>query len=193
VLDKERIRVADGTVHGKVGVEVKEKHARAEILGLPVWRFWLKIIWFVGLLLVGLVLMLIAPDHLRSLGTTIKSHFGEVAIWGILGIIVIPVVTGICFVTLIGIPLGLFLITSFLWLLYFSQFALPLLLAEAAVVLEGKGRLFMYGALAGGLIVIEVLSFIPFVTFLVCVANSILGVGALLLMLKGGSEAMKRA
>ncbi len=193
VKDKERVKVADGTVHGKVEVEVREKYARAEILGYPVWRFWMKILWFFGLLFVGLLMALAAPARLRSMGTTIIGRFGEVAVWGILGMIVIPVLSGICFVTLIGIPAGIFLMTLFFWLLYFSQFALALVIAETAFVLEGKGRLVIFGALAAGLVVVEVLSFIPYVTFLLCLANFILGVGAVLLMLKNGWAEAKKA
>ena len=193
VRDKERVKVVDGTVHGKVEVEQREKHARAEILGYSVWGFWIKILWFIGLLFVGLLMVLAAPARLRSMGTTIIGRFGEVAIWGILGMIVIPVLSGICFVTLIGIPVGIFLMTLFLWLLYFSQFAVALVIAETSLVLEGKGRLVIFGALAAGLIIVEALTFIPYVTFLVCLANFILGVGAMLLMLKGAWVGMKKA
>ena len=192
VKDKENVKVVDGTVHGKMDVEAREEHARAEILGYSVWRFWIKVIWFFGLLFVGLVMVLVAPASVRSIGTTILGRFGEVAIWGILGLIVIPVISGICFVTLIGIPVGLFLMTMFLWLLYFSQFALALAFAEKALALEGKGRLVMFGGLATGLVIVEALTFIPYVRFLVCLANCILGVGAMLLMLKGGWEGMRK-
>lgn len=193
VKDKERVKVADGTVHGKVEVETKEELAGAKVFGYSVWRFWMKILWFCGLLLVGLLMVLIAPDRLRSMGTTITGRFGEVAIWGILGMIVIPVFSGICLVTIIGIPVGLFLITFFVWLLYFSQFALALVFAETVLVLEGKGRMVIFGALAGGLVIVEALTFIPYVAFLVCLANFILGVGAMLLLLKGEWEGTKKA
>jgi len=192
VKDKERVKVADGTVHGKVQVEVREKYARAEILGYSVWRFWMKILWFFGLLFVGLLMVVAAPVRLRSIGTTIIGRFGEVAVSGILGMIVIPVLSGICFVTLIGIPVGLFLMTVFFWLLYFSQFALALVIAEIAFTLEGKGRIVLFGALAAGLIIVEVLTFIPYATFFVCLANFILGVGAMVLMLRGGLEGMQK-
>ena len=193
VKDKDRVKVADGTVHGKLEVELREEHARAEIFGYPAWRFWIKIIWLIGLLFVGLLMVLIAPARLRSMGTTIIGRFGEVVVWGILGLIVIPVISGICFVTLIGIPVGLFLMTVFLWLLYFSQFALALVFAERALALEGKGRLVMFGGLATGLVIVEALTFIPYVSFLVCLANCILGIGAMLLMLKEGWEVMQKA
>lgn len=193
VKDKERVKVADGTVHGKVEVELREELARAKILGYSVWGFWMKILWFFGLLFAGLLIVIFAPARLRSMGTTITGRFGEVAIWGILGIIVIPVLSGICFVTLIGIPVGLFLMTFFLWLLYFSQFALALVMAETALVLEGKGRMVIFGALAAGLVIVEALTFIPYVAVLVCLANFILGVGAMLLMLKGEWGGIKKA
>ena len=192
VQDKEKVKIAEGTVHGKMDVTMKEKHARAEVLGYSVWGFWMKIIWFFGLLFVGLLMVLVAPAHLRKMGTTILGHFGEVAIWGILGMIVIPVLSVICFVTLIGIPAGLFLMTLFLWLLYFSQFALALIIAEKAFVLEGKGRFVIFGALVAGLFIVEALTFIPYVMFIVCLANFILGVGAMLLMMKGGWEEMRK-
>jgi hypothetical protein len=193
VKDKDRVKISDGTVHGKVDVVLGEELARAKILGYSVWVFWMKIFWFFGLLVVGLMMVLVAPARLRSMGTTITGRFGEVVIWGILGMIVIPVLSGICFVTLIGIPVGLFLITLLFWLLYFSQFALPLVMAETALMLEGKGRMVIFGALAAGLVIIEALTFVPYVGFLVCLANCILGVGALLLVLKGEWDGMKKA
>ena len=136
VKDKDNVKVDNGTVHGKVEVELIEKHAHAEILGYSVFGFWMKILWFFGLLFVGLLMVAIAPVRLRSIGRSIIGRLGEVAISGILAMIVIPVASGICFVTLIGIPVGLLLTTIFLWLLYFSQFALALVVAETAFVLR---------------------------------------------------------
>ena len=80
----------------------------------------------------------------------------------------------------------------FLWLLYFSQFALALVIAETAFVLEGKARLVIFGALAAGLVIVEALTFIPYGTLLVYLVNFILGVGAMLLIMKGGWEGMRK-
>ena len=193
VKDKEGVRIAEGTVHGNTDVEQRETTVHTRILGYSVFGFWMKVIWFAGVLFVGLLLSLIVPARLLSFGTTITTRIAEVAVWGFLGIIAIPVLSGICLITLVGIPAALFLMTVFLWLLYFSQFALPLILAQRAVLLDGKGRLPVFGALAVGLIIVEALTFVPYLSFLICLANAILGVGALLLMMKGSWDGVKKA
>ena len=74
----------------------------------------------------------------------------------------------------------------------FFSFCSSIRFAESVVALEVKGRLVMFGGLATGLVIVEALTFIPYVRFLVCLANCILGVGAMLLMLKGEWEGMRK-
>ncbi len=182
VKEKDHVVISEGSVGGNVEITVKETKERTEFLGHSTWKLWLRFFWFLGLIFAGMVIVLLIPSKLRKVGTTIITRLGEAAIWGILTIIAAPVVVMILFITLVGIPAALFILTLFLWLLYLSQFALGIVIAEKLFRLEGKSRLAIFGALVVGMIIVEIAIVIPYLGVLVCLASCILGVGSVLLV-----------
>ncbi len=184
VTEKQNVKIAEGTVHGKVDVSLEEMRHAARILGYSAWRFWFKIVWACSLILAGLIAVFLFPTQIKKIGSTITQRLGETSIWGILGIIVIPIVSVVLCVTIIGIPVGVFALTIFLWMLYLSQLSLGVVLADRLFVLERKTGWNLFGAIAVGVILMQALTFIPYLGFLVNLAAVILGVGAILLIVR---------
>lgn len=182
VKEKDHVVIADGSVTGNVDIAVKETKEHPQILGHAPWQLWLRFFWFLGLIFAGMVIVILFPSQLRKVGATIITRWGDASIWGILAIVATPVVVMILFVTLVGIPAAIFILTVFLWLLYLSQFALGIVIAEKLFRLEGKGRLPIFGALLVGMIIVEIAVMIPYLGVLVCLAGCILGVGSVLLV-----------
>lgn len=184
VREKENVTIADGSVHGKVDVSLEELRHATRILGYSAWHFWLKFVWACSVVLVGLIAVFLFPTQIKKIGSTITQRLGETSIWGILGIIVIPIVSVVLCVTIIGIPVGVLALTIFLWMLYFSQLSLGVVLADRLFVLEGKTRWNLFGAIAAGVVIMQALTFIPYLRFLVNIATVILGMGAILLVVR---------
>lgn len=184
VAKPNRVEIADGTVSGKVDIKLHEVKKRREILGFPIWRFWLRILWSFGLLATGFVLLLLFPKQFSGIGTNITKSPGESILWGLGGLILIPVAMGILFVTVIGVPLGLFLLVSYLWLMYLSQLSFGVALGQRLFRQEGKGHWRKFWTFAVGLLVVQILTFISIVGPIVVIAGLIFGFGAILLVLK---------
>jgi hypothetical protein len=156
----------------------------ARILGYHPWHFWFKIIWAVGLLLMGMLLVFLLPRFVMGIGSMITRRPGESLLWGFLGLFVIPILSVFLFVTVIGVPFGLLVVTLFLWILYLSQLSLGIVLGNRLFALEEKTGWSLFWGLALGVIIIQVLTFIPYVRFFVHLAGVIFGLGAMLLMIK---------
>lgn len=184
VAQKERVKLAAGVVHGNVEVSERKLAATSHILGLPAWRFWLKVVWALGLLVVGLGLSFIAPTQIKKVGSVITNRLGETSLIGILGIIVVPVVVIMLCVTVIGIPAGMLLLMLFLALLYLSQFSLGIVLADRLFPLERRMQWSLFGAMAAGVVIVQILTFVPYVRFFVHLVSFIVGLGAILVVLK---------
>jgi cytoskeletal protein CcmA (bactofilin family) len=190
---KENADIAQGAVVGTVEVTTYEARPVHQILGLGAFRFWAKIVWALSLLLVGLVLTIVFPKQFRDLGLTIDRLAGMSFLWGIVGLIVIPIAGLILMMTLIGIPLGLLVWTLYLWMLYFTQLTLGVFLGHRLFGIEEKKGGNLFWAFTVGLIIVQALTFIPYVRFLVVLAGLIFGMGAILLVLKGEFEARRTA
>jgi hypothetical protein len=94
-------------------------------------------------------------------------------------------------VTIIGIPVGVLALTIFLWMLYLSQLSLGVVLADRLFVLEGKKGWNLFGAVAAGVVIMQALTFIPYLRFLVNLATVILGVGAILLVVREETQRLR--
>jgi hypothetical protein len=190
---KENADIAQGAVLGTVEVTTYEARPVHHILGLGAFRFWAKIVWALSLLLVGLVLTIVFPKQFRDLGLTINKLPGMSFLWGIVGLIVIPIAGVILMVTLIGIPLGLLVWTLYLWMLYFTQLTLGVFVGHRLFGIEEKKGGNLFWAFTVGLIIVQALTFVPYVRFLVVLVGLIFGMGAILLVLKGEFQAHRIA
>jgi len=191
--EKEKAEIAQGSVLGKVDITTREMKPVQHILGLRPFRFWAKIIWALSLLLTGFVFAFVFPKQLRDMGLTINQLPGKSFLWGIVGLILFPIGSIILLVTVIGIPLGLLALTIFLWMVYFTQLTLGMLVGHRLFGIEGKKGWNLFWAFAVGLIVVQALTFIPYVRFFVVLAGVIFGLGAILLVLKSELQAHRSA
>jgi hypothetical protein len=109
------------------------------------------------------------------------------------GLILIPIISVILLVTVIGIPLGLLGLTLFLWMLYLTQLTLGVFIGHRLFGIQEKKGWNLFWAFAVGLIIVQALTFIPYVRFFVVLAGVLFGLGAILLVLKSEFEAHRTA
>jgi hypothetical protein len=117
------------------------------------------------------------------MGTTIASRPGESALWGVLTFLLIPVIVLLLMMTLVGIPLALFVLFIYLWLLYLTQLGLGVVLAHWLMGLDGRSGWSLFWAVVVGVLAVQILTFIPYVRYLVTVLGIVFGLGALCLVL----------
>ncbi len=186
--DSTHIHVALGTVHGKTEISGPEAHVRKHFLGMTPGGFWFKVLFTLSLFLTALVLAFLFPQQLTGVGTTILGRPGASALWGILIIILAPVVMLILLCTVIGVPLALFLLFIYLWYLYLSQLALGVVVGHRILGADGKHGWRLVGVVCLGILIVRILAFIPYIATLIVLGGMLFGVGALALITKDEFE-----
>jgi hypothetical protein len=182
VDDTRRAEIAPGAVRGKVDVSLRERTPAQTILGLSPWRFWWKILWTLSLVATALVLVLLFTKQITGIGRTILGHPAQSFLWGIIGLVAIPIVAVFLFITVIGIPVGLLLLLLYLWMIYLSQLSLGIALGQRMFGAEGTWRFF--GAFAVGILVVQLLTLVPYLGTVLVLAGLLIGIGAILIQVQ---------
>jgi hypothetical protein len=127
-------------------------------------------------LILGLVLLLLAPRGIERVADAARSAPLSSAGWGVLLAIVVPVVALIAMVTVVGLALGLALLLAlaFLFLIGFAQTAWSV---GRAIVPAPRTR---WGAFGAGWGIATLLGLVPVLNVAVWIAGSIFGLGAIM-------------
>jgi hypothetical protein len=177
--DSGNIHIAPGTVLGQVHLKAGRDVPPPQILGLTKGRFVLRVIFLLSLCVTALVFSFLFPRQLASVGTIISGRPGESVLVGLAALLLVPVVTLVLFLTVVGIPLGVCLFLYLCWLAFLSQMSLGIFLGYRVFGFDGKTGWGLFGPIALGILAVFVCTFIPFVNVVVIVGGLIFGVGAL--------------
>jgi hypothetical protein len=141
---------------------------------VSVLGWWLAV--SVSTLIVGVLLVWLAPGALLAAERAVRERLGASIGWGIVIAIGVPLLAILALVTLVGIPFGLALLLA----------AIPVLLVAYATGAWVAGRRVLrdrsaspWVALLAGWGILRVLALIPVVGALVGLAATIVGLGAL--------------
>jgi cytoskeletal protein CcmA (bactofilin family) len=183
---QEGARVMGSIERRAMEVEAEKEETAAEFLaGLgAVWAF-LKVAFFVGQIIVGLILLGLFRKPAVHMATTFSGH-----IWKSLGI---GIVFACCAIvaslilpfTVIGLPLAIMLICFSLIIWYLASIVVGLAvggLMVGAFKTGSTGRLI--GGLILGLLILRALSFVPILGFLIQLFVVLAGMGAILIAMK---------
>jgi uncharacterized membrane protein/cytoskeletal protein CcmA (bactofilin family) len=181
---KEAVHIDNGTVNGAITIEERKVHEGPTILGLTPFRFWLKMIWIGGLLVTGLAFFLLSRKGFVEYATIVRHRTGMGLLWGLAGVIGVPIVCTILFATLIGLPLGLILLAVYCIVLYLSQLSLGLVAGNLIFKTDQKNGWIGFWAFAAGTVLFQALSLVPILGIFLEIAALLLGAGALLMMFR---------
>ncbi len=179
-----RGRIAGDLVYGddapvrtpgsRVGGEIS-KFSLGDVRVIAAIGAWIAMT--VSLLVLGLLLLALAPKAGAAVARTGRAKALPAAGVGVLGLILIPVIAVIAIVTLIGLPLGIVLGLLIVPLLAFSYLATALVLGR---LLLKKSTVL---AFVVGLVLLQALVLIPIAGGLIWLLAVIFGLGVLLLTL----------
>jgi cytoskeletal protein CcmA (bactofilin family) len=140
-----------------------------------------KVMSFLMAFVAGLILIFLAPRRLTSIVEAIGSRPGPSAGWGALIVFVTPIVALLVCLTIIGISAGVIALVLYGIGLYLAQIPVGIFIGRWIIgrfrVVESKAA--MVGALALGLVILKLLSLIPYFGFVVGLAVVIFGLGAI--------------
>ncbi len=171
VLAHDRVRAEAGA---QVGGEVRESvafSARAPLRALGALVSWLAV--SVSTLLLGLVLVLLAPGGLERSAAAARTAWLASAGWGALLALLLPVVAILATASVLGLPLGLTLLLALAFLALAGYVVTVFAIGRLAV---GPGRRGILALLAGWGIATAI-GIVPYLNAAVLVAGSVFGVG----------------
>lgn len=169
------------TVAGKVTHHVPEQHKEKRHDGSI---FGFGFVWFlyvlIASLLIAMALVLLAPGVLHRTAQQATDHLGKTMLVGLVAGVVVPIVIISLMVSIVGIPLALLALLTWMLIFFISGPVAGYYLGS--MVLSKSHNPVVIMALGGTLLV--VLYFIPFIGFLAIILASLIGTGAILLELK---------
>ena len=171
--DERPVVPAGATVAGDVNrVSVGEITDPVGFVGAA--ALWIAV--SVSALVLGLLLLWLAPRALEAAFAAAATSLGATIGWGLLLFFGLPVLAVIALVTLVGIPLGVALLLALLPL-YGIGYTTSAWLLGRRLVGPPRGRVLAFLA---GLAILRVLAIIPILGGIVWFAATVVGLGALM-------------
>jgi cytoskeletal protein CcmA (bactofilin family) len=143
---------------------------------------WWIVIGFLMTLVLGIIIVLLAPKRVKAVTESIRTHPWASLGWGAVILVATPIVALIVCITIIGLPLGLIALVLYAIAIYLTQLFVGLLIGQLIIgAFRGvETRAALVGALALGLAILRLLRLIPFVGFFFGLATVLFGLGAIL-------------
>jgi hypothetical protein len=190
-----RYRVSSGKVQidpsarigGRVvALPVPQGDGRWALLGL------LGLVWMIGLLLVGIVVVLLLPRLLTDASALLHIYKGRSALMGLGWVILVPLATIAVAATLIGLPLAFFAVVIYIALLYLGRIAIALRLGHAILGHRSpRGQRGITANYVVGELSLLLIGLIPFIGMFVVAMGTVLGIGAIVLRLHALRETQR--
>lgn len=182
VMSRQTARIEDGA---QIGGDVRGITNRIDwddvgILGRFTW--WLA--YSISTLILGLLLLLLAPALDGAVRDAASRFMGRSIGFGAMAFFLTPIVAVILMVTIVGIPLGLFLLLA-LALLYTVGYVAGGLAIGRMLLRPPSSR---FVAFLAGWGIVRVLGLVPFLGGAVWVLVTLFGLGVLLVASRRGTE-----
>jgi hypothetical protein len=149
----------------------------------PLCAFGCKAAWwflrFAMLLVAGLVVIALAPKAAELSADAVFGRFWLSLLVGFLFLTVVPIAAVIVMCTVLGLPLGLILFAAYLISMYLSRVFVGLAIGRWLFKRFGNESMSPYLGLLVGLLILWLLTAIPFVGNLIHLLALLVGLGAL--------------
>ncbi len=151
----------------------------APAIGLGLWA---RVIGFLMTLMVGIVIILLAPKRMKAITESIRTRPWASLGWGAIILIFTPIAALIVCITIIGIPLGLITLVLYGIAIHLTQLFAGLYIGQLIIGSSRKvgSRGALVGALVLGLAILSLLKLIPYLGGIIGLAAVLFGLGAIL-------------
>lgn len=140
-------------------------------------------------LVIGLVLIFIGKKFLPKLLKKSESRVKEIFLYGSALLFITPVIAGLLFFTIIGLPLGLIILVLWLIALYLAKVVMMILLGQIVLKTLFKKKAFNFIIrLIVGVVISYSLFSLPFIGWLISLIFSLVGLGIIYLYAKNQSS-----
>ncbi len=161
--------------------DVKDKKSKLENLN---W-WWGKLISIFSALVIGLVLISFWREQIIRITDLMKEEMGASLGWGILILLLTPIIAIILLITIIGIPLSFISIALWLIAMYVSKILVGILIGRSflnSYWIKQKDSLIL--AMIVGIIITYIILAIPFIGWTLSLLATLWGLGGIVLAFK---------
>lgn len=160
-------------------LRVEKGHkTHSALRGIKAFFHW---IWFLGALVVGLIVIALSRKQSLVIAETMNTDFWRSLGIGALWLILMPAAAIIVGLTLVGLPVAAFGLFAYVTVLYLSTVFFSLLLGQKIFALFKKPAISPYAALLLGLVIVFLLTLVPFLGLAIRLFVAALGGGAIVL------------
>ncbi len=182
IIKSSKEPVIDPNAHilGKTDYQKTGEKTQKRKTGLSGFIQWL---FFFSKLIIGMILVALFKPYIKSTSEALRISTWKSLGVGFLTVIVIPVITGITFATIIGIPIAIFGLFVFLTLAYVSGIVFAAGFGEWLISRFKKdGKIAPILSFIIGFIMICLISLIPFIGFFIRLAVFFFGTGMIVIL-----------
>jgi hypothetical protein len=174
VHNLKNVQIADGaTVVGKRDIEVRTRQSR---FARPRFYFY-QAVWLAAAMLVGWLGMVLFPSFFHASTQAVGSGWRSFGL-GFAVLVGAPVAIILTAITLIGLPVSLMLLATYVPAIYLAKIWVGAFLGQMLVKPAGAAKGDWLLALLVGLVILTIVGFIPYLRWPVHVAVICLGLGA---------------
>lgn len=154
--------------------------------GFPSWfRILLRLSSFISLLIAGIVILIVYGRHATMVVDRIVSSPLKTLLWGLVFLICVPIAALLLCISIVGLPVGLITLATYLVFSYISRVYVALAIGREILDRVTKQDVRIIWPLIVGLLIITILSSIPFyVGWVVRIVCVLFGLGGMLMMEK---------
>ncbi len=191
--DKELTQDEGAIVSGKVTQNLPEQNKMSEegfAKFIAALGAGFTVFGILSMLLLGFLFIRFFPKFSEETASVIGEKPVQSFGLGILALIFVPVLFILLLITLVGIPLAFLLLFGFIMLAYVSGIFVALFVGQKLLGMINK-KANLYISFIIGLLVYNLVSFIPFVGWLVALVGFFVGIGAVLITKKRYYDLLK--
>ncbi|RJR31403.1 hypothetical protein C4569_02150 [Candidatus Parcubacteria bacterium] len=172
---KESLDTAGATLNEVKFIEIEQKNNFFSFI-------FFDLTFFFGSLVVGLVLITIAPKFVSQVAVKMSKEPIKGIVWGLIFLMAVPVIIILLTITMIGIPLALILLAFYLIMIYISKIfvgvKVGLFVLDKMTRDNYKGSLLW--PLVSGLLIFDIVASIPVLGWLIAFVAVLWAGGSLL-------------
>jgi hypothetical protein len=165
-----------GIVSGKTNykeIPVKKEYLASKMEG--------EIIGYLWLLLIGIISLLLAPELTQKNSDRVSVKPLRNLLWGLIFLIITPIVVVLLLITIIGIPLSLILLISYIIIIYISRIYVGFWVGQYVLKKLKKETRFKVLTMALGLLIVLIGINLPIIGIFIHFVVLLVGLGAIVL------------
>ena len=140
-----------------------------------------EIIGYLWLLLIGIASLMLAPGLTQKNSDAVPVKPLKNLFWGLLFLIITPIIVVLLLITIIGIPLSLILLIIYLISLYISKIYVGFWVGQYVLMKLKKEMRFKVITMALGLLIVLIGINLPIIGIFIHLVILLLGLGAIIL------------